>query len=192
MIQKAKKAAILIATLFSINVFISSCCGDGYTYEWTYIIAQNLEDWSVSDSATISLENYGIQTKLFTRKYETDPSLFLKSARATSCDTWYPMLDTITNIRIRTVNALAPGYGAMSEVSNLFQIDPDWGEKYSWDSLGFVLEQIPYGEWRPLEELRFYPDFEIFNDTTHAFIIDLYLSDERILSDTTPPVKFTP
>jgi hypothetical protein len=181
------KVFLILAAGFS-GIVIHSCC-EGYAYKWVYIIAENLEiNQSTEDSYTgndsIPGEFFGIRVHFFEKKLMTySPSLFLNNLQATSCDEIYPVEDSILDIRILTLNPFNSSTGSGADVSEYFI------ERYYEHTLEEEIIRINEDDFSVVDFIDVTLNDNTIIESVHQFVINVYLSDNRILSDTTKPVK---
>jgi hypothetical protein len=178
--------AIILAACI-LGIVIHSCC-EGYAYKWAYIIAKNLDTRNKMENIyyendSVSREDYGIRIHFFEQKLISQvPALFLNDLYATSCDESYPTEDTIVDITIITLKPFNANTAAGEDVSEYFL------ELFHQYPIEQEIERINQDKWSMVD----YIDLEVIDSTLyeseHQFIVNVHLSDNRIMSDTTEPV----
>jgi len=170
------------------GIIIHSCC-EGYAYEWVYIITENFEaehrtrnPYEGNDS--ISKEYFGIRVHFFEKKLMSHiPGPFIQNSYATSCDESYPTEDSITSIDIISLYPFNETKGSGDNVSDFF-IEP-----YYEHSIKEEIIRLNEDDFDVIDFI----DFDLIDSTViesvHQFIVQVHLSDNRILSDTTDPVN---
>jgi hypothetical protein len=183
------KILTIISFFTVIGIVIESCC-EGYSYKWTYFFANNLENDSISEKDSISIENYGIRLQFFDQKFNASRNNpFINEAYATSCEPAYINLDTITSIEIITKNVLNNDYGALSDVSNLFYGSSERDYDQTKWPINELIYHINYFDKNTVRFVDFaFKDINV-NKAVHQFIIKIKLSDSRVLVDSTKAVK---
>lgn len=189
--MKFIKILAIICIVTITGVIINSCCG-GYRYKWTYILTDNLKQKEISVLDSIAKEEFGIRVHLFNRKYAGNFQRTLINQAYAAYDCWeiYIKEDSIISLTIKTINKLTPDYDAFSDVTNLF--------------IGHFIHNVSIEESMPISELisiinerdtKVFESLDLLyncnqiNDTIHQFVIDILLSDNRVLTDTTKPVR---
>lgn len=181
-----RKVFIILVAGFS-GIVIHSCC-EGYSYKWVYIISENLEfDHRTNDfylgTDSISRDYFGIRVHFFEKKLMTNtPTLFLNNLHATSCDESYPVEDSIMDIRIVTLNPFNSSTGSGEDVSEFFI------ERYYGHTLEEEVNRINEDDYSVVDFIDFVVNDSTIIDSVQQFAINVYLSDNRVLSDTTKPV----
>ncbi len=174
--------------VFFVDLIIFSC-GKAYTYEWTYIIAKNMDKDLEVNSDSISNDNYGIRVHFFDRKYAyNNYSFFINKTYATTKPHNSRKTD-IVNINIKTLNKLNNEYGEFSIVNNLFEyyINNEFGT-YKCDSIGECINVLN-NVYDKTESFDLKLNYNQITDTIHQFIIQIELSDNKILTSTTAPLR---
>lgn len=145
-------------------------------------------------SDTLSKKAFGLKLEILQKVdlcfYKT-PTLFSSAAYAISCDCIGDMsflLDQVDKLTITTIQDLAPGFPAGSEVSQTFKLF-QFPEFYEVDQLMSTVNTSSYYSGDSIFQTF---DLLLINDEiytgTHQFEIELHLSDGRVLSSISPKV----
>jgi hypothetical protein len=185
--MKLLRVTLILAAALTIGLIIDSCCNGGYSYKWTYIITENLNNNEVAASTdSIAKGNYGIKIHLFNRKYAQIPTNpFINAAYAVDCEGMYTKRDSITDIEVFTINKLNSNKEALSEVTNLF-CGSYYGDNTSVDEL---ISDINLRDMDPIDEIDLKLNAPNIIDTVHQFIVKIKLTDNRIMIDTTKAIR---
>lgn len=181
--MKLLKTLIILISLFVISFTLSLCNRVTYNLKWEAIFTENLEKESKIKSDTVNIKDYSIKVNLVHRKYKKVYADFAQNY-CTYALTLAPHrhLDTVTNIEIFAKTGL-------SEInySEKFLFKSEAGI-YTSDSIGksnFILQFLNYESSYIVSDFFLIPDTTFKNDFTGKFITKLYLTDKRVLTDTT-------
>jgi hypothetical protein len=183
---------IIVATIS--GIVIHSCC-EGYHYKFTYIFTKNIALNKANGRLTeifdtVSVENYGIRVYLFEKKYACNiPNPFMGDLYAYDCWPIFEMEDSIMEINVITVNKFNALKDRGDDVTTSFQVP-----YFSFQ------EGIPVNEKvaqinRDERSVVEYIDLVLYDasarDSIQQFVINVLLSDNTTLTDTTDAIKFT-
>jgi len=153
-------------------------------------MTENLAAEDISFDSQISKNEFGIRIEMYNRKYTNHDVRIFNSAYAYRCFTEYSKDDSIIDITITTLNPFDSLHGELSEVSDFFVGDSN-SLFLSKDSLSLdsLVEAINQDNYEALENIDLFLINQDIIDTTHQFVIEIRLSDARILVDTTKSVR---
>lgn len=174
-----KTGTILIIATF-LNFFNHSC-EPMYSFEYTYIITEILSKDSVTYADSVSKLNYGFRINYFEKRYPLSYNQFGSNVLFATTLPSPRALDSIVDIKIKTLNKINETYPANFLVNDIFI-----GTYYF----------VPFNERESLDSLSIYDLYDNYylndtniTDTVHQFIIEVYLDNNTVLTDTTTPIK---
>lgn len=173
---------IIVLLLSTIISFLSNSCCKSYSYRWSYIISQNLNNNSVTTQDSISKENYGIKVNFVSQKFAFN-NPFLQEIYATSCGEYYTNLDSITDIKLITIYDFDESEPEESNVIDYFS----WSSDSSL-SLAEFIHDINSNDRREIDNFKLILNYEPPADSIYQFRVEIELSDSRLLTSTTPEV----
>lgn len=184
------KTLTIICVVTISGIVINSCC-EGYGYKWTYILTDNLKQKEISVLDSIAKEEFGIRVHLFDRKYASNFQGILINQAYAAYDCWeiYTKEDSIISVTIKSMNKLTPDKDAFSDVTDLFL---GYSEVISFEEnepITELISRINQEDMTPIDNLDLLYNSNQINDTIHQFVIEILLSDNRVLTDTTKPVR---
>jgi len=174
-------AAIGIVYLFL--VLLNACCDKGYFYEWQNIVIQTLNNNQPSEETTFAQSEFGIRVNLLNTKYDKAvnyiPAPENTAYAVSDCFESFDQVDTINKIEIlllsddgntkRNVGYNFTSYTNLNKPLNTIELP-----HYLNSADTYLIEYFDLILTIPFEQ-----------EITGNFIVDVYLSDDRILSDTT-------
>lgn len=181
--MKILKGLSAIGIVYLFLGILNACCDKGYIYEWQNIVVQILNNGQPSEDTNISQSEFGLRVNLLNTKFDKAvnyiPDPITKAYATSDCYSSYDKVDTITKIEVLLI--LADGK-TKSNVGYYFTGKTNINEPVNIIDLPHYLNTangylIEYFDLLQTEAF----DME----ATGNFIVNVYLSDERILSDTT-------
>lgn len=185
--MRITKTLIIITVGFLSGIVINSCC-EGFNYEWTYILTDNLCVQQKSNSDSIPAESFGLRVHMFDRKYSNNlRGQLISESFAFDCEETYHKDDSIIDINIFTINVIDSVHNELSNVNDLF-----FGNSIVTNninvSLSELINQINKETHSEIEYFDLLLKHDRIFEATHQFVIQIDLSDNRMLIDTTNQV----
>ena len=189
--MKIFKILLILAITSVTGIIIEACC-HGYTYKWTYIISENLNNEEISKSDTISKQNFGIRLHLFSQKHSS--SLYNPLCQslygAYDCFESYIREDSIVGFKILSIDRFNAEQGSHSDISDAFVVHYSEGNTYERIlSIHELITQINDDYMPPSNTIDLRLKDVAITDTFHRFIIQITLSNKREMIDTTKAVR---
>lgn len=185
-----KTIRIIILSIFvSVALLLSNSCCDSYDYEWTFYFAENLDSTNVYSGDSIKKENYGINLQLFHRKYYTNiQTPFINKAYATQCYEDYYNRDSIVDIKITSLRKFNSEHDSLSNVTDLFESLYIYYDYDSTLNITQYIRSLNKNRNSMVNDISFKLATEEVYTKKHQFKIEIELSDNRIMEDTTKTI----
>jgi hypothetical protein len=192
--MKLIKGFLLIWVVKLFIFIVSSCSDKGYDYKWHDVIMQTLTNKEISDADIISQSGFGLKINLIdTKSAQLNnfiPQLNTCANAGFIFHDKYYKTNTIKKVNIIFMHGLS-NFGEIQTVTDDFV-----PEKYNPDDLVLppmeqLIEQLNNTKYDPIESFELYLKQPYVQELIGRFIIEVKLSDERVLSDTTKILRLT-
>ncbi|PKP22335.1 MAG: hypothetical protein CVU05_04270 [Bacteroidetes bacterium HGW-Bacteroidetes-21] len=187
---------IVVLTLILIILELAFSCRKQYSkFRWesltTKIINNSLsQEIIVSASDSVCYKNFGIRLSFKPQYYAFNPISLYNGCYALKLDDIWTNADTVKSIQIISLQDFNNNYSAGEDVNDIFRCkrsDPDYPST-DIQNLITITALINYMN-TPYQEEIFKYDLLLVADSVykneHSFIINIELSGNRVLSDTT-------
>jgi hypothetical protein len=192
--MKLIKGLLLIWAIKLLVIIASSCSDKGYDYKWHDVILQTLTEKQVSDADVISQSGFGLKINLIDNKSASlnnlIPQLTANAYAGFIFRDKYYKTNTIERVNIIFMHGLS-NYGDIQTVTDDFV-----PENYNPDDLVMppmeqLVNQLNDKKFEPVQSFELYLKEPYGQELTGRFIIEIKLSDDRVLSDTTKILSLT-
>ena len=192
--MKLLKGLLLIGLLKIILIAINACSDKSFYYKWEDIFIDNLSNHEITSDNSMSQSNFGMRVNIINTKSDAAqlyiPAPISSAYAGIKFGTNYYNIDNLKKLNILLLTTV-------NDRENL-QIVTDMfvPEKYDVDDLAKfpidqLIEQINEVKFEPVEHFDLFLNESFEENITGRFIIQLELSDDRILSDTTQLIDLT-
>ena len=198
MIPKLIKIPIIIFCILLLDISIS-CRKIERKFQWDKLTTQIINNVSsqaqiISSSDSVSNKSFGIRLSFSEISYTANTTLFLNSCYALKLPELWTNIDSVYFVKIITQKDFNDVYKSGDDISPLFRFkitEPNKSPQVDIQNLVNINGLVNYMN-SPLQSWLY--DYDIFLITnfiyknSHSFIIEIGLSGNRILSDTTQSV----
>lgn len=186
--MKLLKGLLLIGLIKLFLLSISTCSDKGFDYKWQDIIIQTMSNKETTDNENLSQSGFGLKINLINSKSARIINFIPQMTNNAYAGIIFH--DKYYNINsIKKINVLfLPGLDNTGDIQIV--TDDFFPEKYNSEDqvlppIEQLIDQLNNKKFEPVESFDLFLEQPFEQNLTGRFIVEIKLSDDRVLSDTT-------